>query len=312
MTITTNYLERKWNSFTYYEGGFIRLDIPHSLEWYIGYQSIDRKTLMIVTNCETIAPSSSKSVIVSKRLRKTDGKWTLTFELIRDEQEGVFINLCCDIFNFSQSATTQIEGLNCVLKRYKQWNHLLEYQRKNILDDRSTKGLLGELIFLQNKLRQGINHLSVVQAWVGPDGGDQDFTFAKEWYEVKTIGIGADSVSISSLEQLDNSEIGNLTIIRVDKCAPERHGAISLFQKVTEIRDILNEDSDAKALFELKLAKYGYIDLPEYDSQKYFCSGEKTYIVNETFPKLISSNIPSQVIASQYKLSIAGIKAWEL
>ena len=194
--------------------------------------------------------------------------------------------------------------------RYKQWSRLLEYQKSALLDEGRKKGLLGELLFLQSKLQQGTSVLSAVQAWVGPDGADQDFVFFDGWYEVKTVGAAADSVSISSLQQLDSSGIGNLVIIRVDKSAPERQDAFSLFQKVVEIRDFIKKDSDAAALFEVKLARYGYIDLPEYESQMYYCSGKKSYIVNETFPKLSSKNVPSQVTASQYMLSIAGIESW--
>lgn len=312
MMMTVDYLEKKWNSVTYYEGGFIRLDTAHPLEWYVGYQSIEQKTLMIVSNCENNAPYSSKSVIVKNRRRENDRKWTLTFELMKNEQEGVFVNLCCDILNYSQSAANENEALNRVFMRYKQWNRLLEYQKKSLLDESSKKGLLGELIFLQGKLQSGIPPLTAVQAWVGPDAADQDFDFADGWYEVKTVGIGADSVSISSLEQLDSSEIGNLIIIRVDKCAPERQGAFSLSQKIAEIKENINKNSDATELFEVKLAKSGYIDLPEYDVQKYYCSGKTAYIVNDTFPKLISKNVPSQVIGSQYVLSIAGITDWEI
>ena len=310
MMLTPDELERKWDNVTYYNGGFIRVEAEHALEWYVGYQAIDQKTLMIVSNSETISPSSSKSVLVSSRRREVDGKWTLTFELMKNDQEGVFINLCCDILNHSQSADSEKEALNRVLTRYKRWSRLLEYQKPALMDEGTQKGLLGELLFLQSKIKEGIAVLSAVQAWVGPDGSDQDFIFADGWYEVKTIGVAADSVSISSLQQLDCDGSGQLVIIRVDKSAPERQGAFSLFQKVEQIRELIKQDQEAAMIFEVKLARYGYIDLPEYEMQACYYSGEKSYIVNESFPKLSSKNVPSQVIASQYKLSIAGIENW--
>jgi hypothetical protein len=155
-------------------------------------------------------------------------------------------------------------------------------------------------------------NLSVVQAWVGPEGADQDFSFANGWYEIKTIGASADSVSISSLQQLDRSEIGYLIINRVDKCAPEHHGSTSLFQKTAEIREFIKHDAHTAALFEEKLARSGYLDLPEYDSQKYFFSGTKIYKVDKAFPKLITNNVPPQVIAGHYILSIPGLVNWEI
>jgi hypothetical protein len=312
MMITVDILEKKWASVTYYDGGFIRIEASHPLEWYVGYQSIDQKTMLIVTDYEMPAPLSSKSVIVTRRRRETDGKWTLTFELMYNEQEGVFINLCCDILNYSQSASGEMEALKLVIMRYKQWSRLLEYQKTIFLDENRKKGLMGELIFLQTKLQEGIAFISAVQAWVGPDGADQDFAFSNGWYEIKALGVSADSVSISSLQQLDNDQLGELIIVRIDKCAPERQGSFSITQKVAEIREIIRQDSDAAALFELKLEKYGYIDMPEYETQKYYYTEKKSYKVDGTFPKLSSKNVPHQVIAGQYILSIAGIGEWEI
>lgn len=309
--MTPDELGKKWSSITYYEGGFLRLDLVHPLEWYVGYQSIEQKTLMIVSSCETIIPFSSKSVIVSNRHRETDGRWTLTFELVKNEQEGVFINLCCDILNYSQSASNEKDALHCVSVRFKQWNRLLELQRKELMDESCKKGLIGELTFIESKLDEGITALSVMLAWVGAEGADQDFTFSDGWYEVKTVGVGATSVAISSLEQLDCSDEGYLVVVRIDKCSPERRGAFSLTQKINDIRNRIHADIEAVEMFETKLAQYGYIDLLEYGSQMYSYSGLKIYVVDDAFPKLVSQRVQPQIIACQYTLALAGISAWE-
>lgn len=312
MIITAELLRKRWRSINFFDGGYLRLEVAHQLEWYIGFHSIEQMTIMLVLNNQIYAPQSSKSIIVSARQREIDGRWTLIFELMKNEQEEVFINLCCDLISYSSKATNEKDALSLVISRYKQWNRLLEYQNKGLLDEASRKGLLGELIFLKSKILEGVSPFSVVQSWVGSEGADQDFSFADRWYEVKTIGVSADTVNISSIQQLDRTDRGFLIIIRVDKCAPERQGAFTLVQKIEEVRQLLNNDYDSIELFENKLVKRGYIDIPEYSEQYYYYSDFKSYIVNENFPKLISRNVPLQVIACQYTLSINGIASWEV
>lgn len=309
--MTVNLLEKKWNSINYYDGGFLRLDETHPLEWYIGYTAIDKKILLIVSNYEFPQPTSSKSVLVSSRRREIDGKWALSFELMRDEQEGVFINLCCDILNYSKVANVEKEAIKLVLLRYKQWSRLLEYNKKTLMEENSKKGLIGELIFLKLIILKGINISTAVQAWVGPDGADQDFVFLDKWYEIKTLGISSDTVTISSVQQLDCTNEGYLVIIRVDKCAPEHYDSFSLCGLVNELRELIKYDYNSEEIFEDKLIRSGYIDLPEYENQKYYYSDMKLYSVNSNFPRILKTNLPRQIVACNYSLSIAGISDWE-
>ena len=154
--------------------------------------------------------------------------------------------------------------------------------------------------------------MSAVQGWVGPDGADQDFVYDDGWHEVKSIGVSGASVTISSLEQLDNSDPGELVVMRLDKCAPERGGAVSLSEQVHHTLSKVQSDSDALTLLENKLARYGYIDLPEYQEQRYIYSGKTRYRVDEDFPRLTADVIMPQIISAQYSISLAAIDAWKM
>ena len=254
---------------------------------------------------------TSKSIVVSKRLR-TDNKWTLLLTLMRAEQESVFETLCADIITYSGTAEDESSALSLTSKRYKQWNKLLEYQKKSLMDESGRKGLLGELIYLCDVIKSGYPVLSAVQGWVGPDGADQDFVYNDGWHEIKAVGLSADSITISSLEQLDRDDHGELVVMRIDKCAPERDGAFSLGSQVDTALDLIKVDSDALSLMERKLASYGYIDLPEYREQKYIFSGKSRFKVDLNFPKLTGGTTPAQIISAQYVISIAGIEDWRL
>lgn len=199
MKITAEYLHKKWKSISYYDGGYIQVEVKHPLEWHVGYKEIDQKALVIVSEKEPELLQTSKSIAVSKG-RRMDGRWALSFALMRIEQDSVFELLCADLIACSQSAENEAAALALTAKRYKQWNKLLEHQRKSLMDESNRKGLLGELTYLCSIIDSGYPIFAAVQGWVGPDGADQDFVYADGWREVKSVGAAASSVTVSSLE----------------------------------------------------------------------------------------------------------------
>jgi len=310
MITTPEILQRQWDSIRYKDGGFLRIDTQHPLEWHIGYQSISQKTLVLTCSIDIGTVESSKSMTVERRRRESDNRWTLSFELLRDEQEGVFSILCSDIIEHSRPATTEKEALTLVISRYKQWSKLLESQKSGLMSEQNRKGLLGELLFLQERVEESDSAMVAVQGWMGPTSADQDFTYVDGWHEVKSIGASSTSVTISSLEQLDAPDEGELVIMRIDKAAPEKSGAISLNCVVCRIIEALSGQTDALDLFRSNLGAYGYIDLQEYSEQKYYCSGSERYRVCSTFPKLTKKNVPAQIASAHYELSLPSLTDW--
>ena len=310
MKITPEILERQWSSINYRDGGFLQINVSHPLEWHVGYLSISQRTLLLVSDSEFEQIDSSKSMAVSRRKREVDNRWTLSFELLRNEQQGVFAILCCDIIEHSRLATNEKEALKLVIKRYKQWSKLLETQRSGLMSEQSRKGLTGELLFLESRLTSSEGLLPVIQGWAGADNADQDFVYPDGWFEVKSIGLSATSVSISSLEQLDCIDDGMLVIQRIEKVSPNKADSFSLNDVVYRIFAELTDESDALDLFRAKLNAYGYIDLQEYSEQKYYHAETVLYRVDEFFPRLVAKNIPLQIISAQYELSLPSLAEW--
>jgi hypothetical protein len=310
MRITPEILEKQWNSITYTDGGFLQIDTQHPLEWHIGYQSIHQRTLLLISDTEIGAVESSKSMAVNRRRRESDNRWTLAFELLREEQQGVFAILCYDIIEHSRLGANAKEALALVISRYKQWSKLLESQRSGLMDEHSRKGLLGELLFLEQRISNTQLSIESVQGWSGAENADQDFMYAEGWYKVKSIVASALSASISSLEQLDCSEAGELVIMRIDKASPERLGAVSLYEVVQRVKDVLSTDTSALDLFQAKLMAYGYLDLQEYTEQKYVHAGTQSYRVDDTFPRLIKKNVPPQIVSAHYEIDLASLENW--
>ncbi|EAB7190663.1 PD-(D/E)XK motif protein [Salmonella enterica subsp. enterica serovar Derby] len=310
MKTTPETLLNQWDNIIYKDGGFLQIDTQHPLEWHIGYQSANQRTLLLVCNAEINAIESSKSMIVSRRQREIDNRWTLTFELMRNAEQDVFAIFCCDIIEFSRTASDEKEALTFVIKRYRQWSRLLELQKNGLMDENKCKGLLGELLFLEEYMSYGGSVQNAVQGWVGAEGADQDFMYSEGWYEVKSIGISAASVTISSLEQLDCTLAGELVVVRIDKVAPEREGSISLNEMVCRICSKLSPYSDSLELFQHKLTSYGYIDIKEYSEQKYYYQGMQRYEVDTLFPRLTSNSVPIEVLSLSYELSLPAMSKW--
>lgn len=310
MIITPAILQQQWDSIRYKDGGFMQIDTQHPLEWHIGYQSISQRTLLLVCDIEIDVVESSKSMAVNRRRREMDNRWTLTFELLRDEQRSVFAILCCDIIEHSRHGANEKEAIALVLTRYKQWNRLLESQKSGMMDEQNRKGLLGELLFLEERIDTFDSELAAIQGWLGAEAGDQDFMYRDGWFEIKSIGASATSISISSMEQLACEEVGELVIMRIDKAAPDKVGAVSLNDIVYRILDRISSNIDALDLFRSKLAAYGYIDLYEYSQQKYYCSAMQCYRVDQAFPRLTRQSVPTQIVSVHYELSLPALLPW--
>lgn len=310
MRTTPEILQRKWSSIDYKNGGFLQLDTQHPIEWHIGYQSISQKTLLLVCAMEIGAFESSKSMAVTRRKREADNRWTLSFELIRNEQEDVFAIFCSDIIEHSRSVSSEKEALELVISRYKQWSRLLESQKSGVMDENSRKGLFGELLFLRERIEESDSALTAIQGWVGADGADQDFIYENSWYEIKSVGVSARKVTISSIEQLECAGEGELVIMRIDKTAPDKVGALSLNDAVRQICGMLSDASGSLDLFRSKLSAYGYIDLKEYSEQKYCYSGSQRYGISDNFPRIIRKNIPTQVESLHYELGVSSLSEW--
>jgi hypothetical protein len=152
--------------------------------------------------------------------------------------------------------------------------------------------------------------LEVVQGWFGAESADQDFMYSDGWYEIKSIVASALTVSISSLEQLDCADSGELVVMRIDKSAQECAGAVSLYEVVQRIKDTISAETQALDLFQTKLMAYGYLDLLEYDEQKYMHSSTQYYGVDDSFPRLVKNNVPSQIVAVHYEIDIASLVDW--
>ncbi len=217
--------------------------------------------------------------------------------------------MLCDIIEFSCVDKSDMALLK-VLRRYATSLKLLDHKHSALLGTNARKGLIGELLFLKEKIELGAKPTDAVLGWVGPDGADQDFLYDDGWHEIKATGVSSTSISISSVGQLDCDNDGELVVYRIDKCAPAQVGAFTLYGLIHSMFNILSKEVGALDEFVLKLGSAGYIDMTDYDKQIFVFSSKQAYRVDKSFPRLRRKEIPTEVISAEYQLSIPSIVSW--
>lgn len=302
-------LRKKWGSINYHDGGSLQLAVDHPLDWYVRYATRDHKSVVIVSENPADKMSSSKSIEAACNMRK-DGKYAISFTLVNREQEDVFISMSSDIIEFSRIEPRPKESLIRVLRRYAAWLKLLDHKRSTLLSANVQKGLLAELCFLKEEIENGMQPSEAIEGWVGPEGADQDFVYEDGWHEVKATGTSSSQVTISSVEQLDNSEPGELVVFRIDKCTPAHVGAISLYGMVHKIFEMLAANVSAMDEFVLKLGAAGYIDMQEYNKQFFNISSKCSYCVDDLFPRIVRTSLPTEIINAEYQLGLPSLNLW--
>lgn len=309
MSDRENELREKWNMINYYAGGALKLAINHPLEWYVRYANPEQKSVVIVSQKAINKIDSSKCIDASCNQRK-DGKYAISFTLVDRKQEDVFITMARDIIEYSNVDTDDV-ALVKVLCRYNAWLKLLDHKNNAVLGSNTQKGLIGELLFLKEKIEKGMQPSVALIGWVGPEGADQDFVYADCWYEIKSTGVSSAEILISSVEQLDRMDEGELVVYRIDKCTPNQQNSFTLFRLVHELIELISSHGENPDDLILKLGSAGYIDMKEYDKQYFNMHSKQIYCVNESFPRIRRSDLANEITNLEYKIDIPSIKGWE-
>ena len=142
-----------------------------------------------------------------------------------------------------------------------------------------------------------------MNAWCGSDGSKKDFFYMDTWYEIKSVKVGLDSVSISSLEQLEGDN-GNLVILRYEK-KPDVANGTSLKELMNWLRDNLPVDL-AETVIGASVSR-GYSHEDQNDT-KYSLGEPALYMVKAGFPRLTRSDVPSTIKNIRYDILLISLE----
>jgi hypothetical protein len=281
---------------------FRRVDENHPLDLYAGINQEGHRVLLLVTNREppsVPAPGAVEGIVTQRE----DGAWAVIVQLARSELAELFGRLCQDLVETTRSSTRE-HGGEALVRRLHRWRKLLEPGRHTTLSERELRGLLGELWLLDTLVLPRLGLAAGVQAWLGPLGAPQDFLIGGSLLEVKTVQPGAQTIPISSLEQLDSGAtplvLGVVALAPVDAMT----GALTPASVVTRIRAILEEDESARTEFELRLADAGYVDGAEYVHHEYRVIETRYFRIGDGFPRLTRGIVPRGVERAAYEIGV--------
>jgi Putative PD-(D/E)XK family member, (DUF4420) len=243
------------------------------------------------------------------RQRRADGSWLMALRLRQPPLTGVFGRLCQDLVDAAAAVTDEPALVALVGERLQLWKKLFDHGTRGQLELYQIKGLIAELLVLESTIHAGIRSpLEVVTAWMGPFQSDQDFQFFDEAVEVKAVSPNSESLSISSLQQLDSVLPIRLTVQTMRPASPGEEHAIGLNTLIPRIEGLLAGSPVASKLFATKVEATGYIESPYYDEILFHLIASENFAVTAPFPKLTPAAVPAGITAATYVLSLDKIR----
>jgi hypothetical protein len=283
---------------------YIRVCEKHPLELYLGLDAHGNKTLRLNERFEPLSVKSSAKITIQQI--KFDGYNSILFTNTGDEV--IFYQFCNDLINTSRICE-QHNGYQFLLNRYAKWKKMFA-GNKDALSLTEIMGLIGELSFLKDYTFGKYGISNAVLGWSGQEPTHKDFSYGDCWYEIKSIDTHKNTVTVSSVEQLDSVNEGVLVVYRLEKMSASFNG-VSLNNLVTQIKRLIT-DEEALDVFENKLLQAKYIYLPSYDEIVFCLTGREAYQVPAHFPRLKRNELPSQIAGVKYELLINSIEEFKI
>lgn len=285
-----------------------RISPDHILDLYIGADEQGRKMIEFRGKFRPRTIKSTSAIDVSQY--KGSQYNILRFTLLDEEISGLFYIFCNDLAEQTSNVADASNGYSAVTTRFYQWKQMFFSSKKKKLTEPEIMGLIGELLFLRDGLSKEIGIHDALHSWSGQELTRKDFSFNDTWYEVKAVSRGKPTVRISSLEQLDSANEGQLVVFPMEKMSEEYHG-VTLNKLVINIRDHIS-DPDDKELFLNKVAMQGYEYSNYYDEFVYAVDTMQRYQVRVGFPRLMRSQIPTSITHCTYELLLRDLEMFAI
>lgn len=287
----------------------ILADKSHILEFYWAKDSFGN--LLFVLNAASKIIVNSKIPLLNGieiGIGRHDKHNQLVFTLASKEDKDMFHTLCMDLIEASKDMQDEEYAIKTVLKRLEKWQYFLK-SRRQVIDKRQLKGLIGELLFLKDYLLKNYDVEDALTFWRAPLQSVQDFEFSSFAVEVKTKS-SVNSITISAYEQLF-SELDHLLlyVATLNDSTDKTPEAFNIYDLIDEIRDdIKTKDSILEEKFNNLLMHYGFIELEEYREYYFLFIADSFYEVTEEFPKI--SILPDGVESLTYRINLDKCKAF--
>lgn len=282
-----------------------RVGDTHPVDLYYGKDDKGRNAIEFCGQFTINHKIHSSVLIEIAHYKNNNGGKSIVFSLL----DNKLLHPFCDFLNSMIEATSRFslsnqDAYHAVCEVYFIMQKMFR-SNSDILSEAEIKGLIGELLFLHDRLFSEVGETKAIGAWSGAEKTRKDFALDHEWFEIKTIDYGKDTVHISSIEQLDSPIEGALVIFQVERMAEEYIG-LTLNRLVTHILGLIPSVND-KDIFTSKLQDAHYSFHPKYDEYVYELRAADEYRVTSKFPRISRSDISSAIAKASFDLTIAEI-----
>lgn len=288
-------------------GYFTLVDIDHPLKIYIGIDEQSHYALEFRGEFTINRIKSAHSIGIKQY--KNDVFSSITFYLTDSDMLDNFCVFCDDIINSTRDVSDCKNGYNVLINRFYSWKKMFQTKR-SILNQFEIMGLIGELLFLRDFMFPNYGFDRSLQAWSGRELTHKDFSLDSYWYEVKAMSVGKPSVKISSLEQLNSQNDGELVVYNMEQMSPAYDG-VSLNKLGNSIINLLKTDENKDA-FIRSVIDSGFCFDSVYDEFVYDITSLDRYLVNQTFPKLTKIDVNEAISKVQYEILLSEIQTHKI
>lgn len=189
------------------------------------------------------------------------------------------------------------------LGRIRAWQEFMKSGAEG-LGPESELGLVGELECMSKLLDSNVPVHLVLDGWLGPMDGLQDFALGNGAIEVKsTMALQGFPATIMSLEQLDDA-IRQPLFVCGCHFASVSNGA-TLPERIAVMRERFSVDASALSLFDNALLHARYSDAHSDRYTRRFLASEIRFVlVDVDFPRLTAGNVPVGVRRARYEIDL--------
>ncbi|MBP1539561.1 MAG: PD-(D/E)XK motif protein [Prevotella sp.] len=247
-------------------------------------------------------------IVVTHLLDSDTGDYYLRFSLANPELLEHFCTFCQDLIDTTESVKDDVTAYKKLCGRFVAWKKLFKPSHGK-LTEFEIMGLIGELLFLRDRLFPKYGCEKAISSWMGQEKTHKDFSADDMWYEIKTTNVGKENVHISSIEQLDSDTIGYLVVYGLERMSPTYDG-VKLNSLVFSILGSISSEF-MKEVFMEKLSAFDYNYNEEYDNLVYEVRTEDTYEVRDDFPRMKRCNLPMAIGKAQYEILLTELESFK-
>jgi len=299
-----------------YASQLVSADHPCDFYWAIDKYGKYSFRFMDVFELEKLPNYKAMSGVEVDIGNADDGRQHISLVLENYENKQLFYFLCLSLLSSTKKLDNEpaIAIATITINHLANWQSMLKNQSDNMSDNKQI-GLYGELMLLNDLYFSNLKPDQAIDAWVGPEGHEQDFSFLNVLCEVKTSRASKDSrINISSIEQLDPISgdiiLVHQTVSVSDENKPRSETLNGLVDKITAIL----EEKAPQSLdrFYMLLNKMGYEPKPVYDKKSYVIVTRKIYEVKDDFPRLVREDAKPGIEKVSYSIIIENCRNFEI